>query len=318
MQIPAALRIAIEREASLPPSIINSAASELSCRYRQGEAPAEMSHAAALAYALTRMPATYAADIFVLTEGPSSKSILDLGSGPATASWAACACWTGLEQITLIERDPQLLELGQRLASETGPAPLRNAQWLRQDLVQNRSFPEHGCVILSYSLGELNASDRQNLIDRAWAASQESLIVIEPGTPRGFSNIRTLRDHLITMGAHIAAPCPHDQACPIPKDDWCHFAARVERTAWHRRLKGADLSYEDEKFSYFIATRNAPQHRPDRIIRRPQKDPGLIHLALCTGSGLAEKQIRKKDGDAWRAARKTAWGDPWPDPPKLI
>src|SRR5258708_21955953 len=100
--------------------------------------------------------------------------------------------------------------------------------------------------MVAYSLGE---SDDASLLRAAWYASRKALIVIEPGTVAGFECVRKVRDQLIALGAHIAAPCPHANPCPMTGNDWCHFAARVERSSMHRRLKGGDLGHEDEKFS---------------------------------------------------------------------
>jgi ribosomal protein RSM22 (predicted rRNA methylase) len=46
-----------------------------------------------------------------------------------------------------------------------------------------------------------------------------------------------------------------------------------------------------------------------RIIRRPQHTPGLIELRTCTPAGLRTQQLRKRDREAYRAARHAGWGD---------
>ena len=40
--------------------------------------------------------------------------------------------------------------------------------------------------------------------------------------------------------------------------DWCHFAARLDRSRAHRQSKHAALGWEDEKFAYVIATPAGP------------------------------------------------------------
>jgi ribosomal protein RSM22 (predicted rRNA methylase) len=101
--------------------------------------------------------------------------------------------------------------------------------------------------------------------------------------------------------------------------DWCHFAARVERSAVHRRLKGGELGHEDEKFSYVAATPLLPQHAnasraEQRIIRHPVYHSGFVELQLCSADGLVKRNIGRSKKNEYRAARRAAWGDAWPAP----
>jgi len=95
----------------------------------------------------------------------------------------------------------------------------------------------------------------------------------------------------------------------MPADDWCHFGARLERSALHRRLKDGDLSYEDEKFSYVALAKSPCETVPARIIRRPEHSPGKIQLLICKDGRVDERNILKRDKDAFRQARKASWGD---------
>jgi ribosomal protein RSM22 (predicted rRNA methylase) len=140
-----------------------------------------------------------------------------------------------------------------------------------------------------------------------------ALVVIEPGTPRGAATIAAIREELFTLGAHMAAPCPAAMPCPLTAPDWCHFAARVERSSLHRRLKGGDLGYEDEKFSYVAVLREPVALSGARVLRHPQHRPGLIELELCTIAGTRRERATKRDKDRFRAARKASWGSRYSD-----
>ena len=93
--------------------------------------------------------------------------------------------------------------------------------------------------------------------------------------------------------------------------DWCHFSARVQRSALHRRLKGAELSYEDETFSYVAALRSPTASAESRIVRRPEKMTGHVKLALCTPAGLQLATVTNKS-ESYKRARKAERGDPFP------
>ena len=95
------------------------------------------------------------------------------------------------------------------------------------------------------------------------------------------------------------------------KDDWCHFAQRLERTSLHRSLKSGELGYEDEKFSYMVAADQEVARVPARIIRHPLIGKGHIKLELCTPSGIASETVTRSDKENFRLARHAKWGDAW-------
>jgi ribosomal protein RSM22 (predicted rRNA methylase) len=136
-----------------------------------------------------------------------------------------------------------------------------------------------------------------------------ALVVVEPGTPEGFRRILDARSRLLEAGATTVAPCPHDAPCPLPADDWCHFAVRLARTSAHRRAKDAQLAHEDEKLSYTIVAREPGPRAVARILRHPQIRSGHVRLKLSTPSGIEEAVISKRDGELYRRARRASWGE---------
>ena len=83
----------------------------------------------------------------------------------------------------------------------------------------------------------------------------------------------------------------------------------MERSSLHRQIKGGDLGYEDEKFSYVAMARQAVEPAGSRIVRRPRQQPGLIMLETCTPEGLQTVRVAKRDRERFRTARHAAWGD---------
>jgi ribosomal protein RSM22 (predicted rRNA methylase) len=294
-------------------------ADDLSQRYRTGHAQDRHTFLHTqediMAYAAYRLPATFAAIYAALTaiqaRRPDWKphTLLDAGAGPGTSMWAAITVWPTLERVTLLERDRHMLNLGQKLAQHASSQAMKQARWRSIDLTGQWDETQHDLVICSYVLGELPQAKREAINEHLWASTGDTLLLVEPGTPRGFELIRTARSQLLAKGTTVIAPCPHDNACPIQENDWCHFAQRINRTRLHRSVKGATLAYEDEKFSYVAISHTPGLPITGRVIRHPQKRSGHIHLELCTPEGLRTTTIARSAGSAYRKAQNLNWGE---------
>ena len=321
MQLPAPLNRAIDAEAAQHDyKLLARAVEEMSSRYRTRakEAGAFVNtpvHRAA--YVVTRFPATYAAVASVLGEikqrMPSfaPTGLLDLGAGPGTATWAAAAAVPSLQRSTLIEQDAEFIATGRQMVKAAGVDPVTRMEWVRGDL-RRAALEPNDLVVISYALGELSEQDATALVNRA-LASAKVLAVIEPGTPRGCGVVHGARAAMLAAGAHIVAPCSQEGPCPMlaRKDDWCHFAQRLERTSLHRHLKSGELGYEDEKFSYIVAAKEDVPRVQARIIRHPLIGKGHIKLDLCSPAGIVSETITRSDKEKFKQARRAKWGDAW-------
>lgn len=281
----------------------------LSQNYREGRGSGDVfeKESQLLAYLVARLPATYAAVYRVLEEVLRHfpcRHFLDLGAGPGTASWAAAEL--GVKKFTLVEQSGHVIALGKRLIGFSGSAALQQGEWRKQSLAEE--LPEADIGVLSYVLGEVE--NEESILEKCWE-KVGVLVVIEPGTPRGFRLIRKIREQLIDLGGHLIAPCPHPFVCPMRGNDWCHFFARVERSKLHRFLKEGSLGFEDEKFSYVAAAKSPRESFLGRIVRPPLKQSGHVRLCLCAASGrLEEKTITRSNKELYRTARDAKWGDP--------
>ena len=211
-----------------------------------------------------------------------------------------------------MESDEAWLKLGSRIAGKSLQPVLRQAEWVRQDLRNELHCSAHDLVVISYALGELPPSAAAALLSQAWSCATKFLVIIEPGTMRGFGVVNVVRSALIAAKAHILAPCPHQDVCPMARtDDWCHFSQRLERTSQHRQLKGGALAYEDEKFSYIIASRQRSAPVGSRIVRHPQKRSGHVQLTLCASHGIETRTVTRSQKQDYKLARKAEWGGAW-------
>jgi ribosomal protein RSM22 (predicted rRNA methylase) len=317
MELPPQLRQAIDRALEgIARADLAAAAAVLSQRYRDERRDGALfiaNRRDALAYVAVRLPATYAAirasfgAIAEVFPDFSPQTMLDVGAGPATAIWAAADCWPALADAFLVEASPMLRACGEEFAAQ---AQLPNMTWRIADVASDAiDCAPRDLVTLAYVLNELAPNGRRSALERLWHLTADTMVIVEPGTPAGWQRILAARRHLIESGAHLVAPCPHAHECPLQPPDWCHFASRVARSRLHRQAKGAEVPWEDEKFSYVaLSRRRAPVART-RVIARPRKASGRARLKLCHPNGSAGDQLfSRRDGDLFKRASGSDWG----------
>lgn len=337
MELPAMLKRAVDAALEGHATAdLARAASALSARYRAEVRDGAWhlgGEQAALAYLATRLPATYAAVRAALASvareqpGFAPRTLLDVGAGPGTALWAATDLWPSCRAALMIEGSDTIRRWGERLSAplardEAASAPM-SIVWRSQDALQTAAGalaaageapPErHDLVTLAYVLDEIGERDRAGLIDRLWARTAGVLVIVEPGTPAGSRRVSAARDRLIAAGGHVLAPCPHAAPCPVVAPDWCHFSQRVARSRIHRLVKGGEVPWEDEKYAFAAVSRqpaDSASRSRARVLAPPRAGRGHIGLKLCEADGtLAQRTVSRRDGDAYREARRADWGD---------
>ena len=256
------------------------------------------------AYVAARMPATYAACAAVFARAASAmpdftpQSLLDVGAGPGTAAFAAREAWPSLSAITLLEHNAAFRGVAARL--------LPSARIIAGDLGADK--PRSDLLVASYVLAELPEASAGATARHLWESAGQMLVLVEPGTPAGFARIRQARAALIEAGAHVAAPCTHDNVCPMAGEDWCHFSQRLPRSRDHMQAKGANVPFEDERYSYVVVTREKVA-KGARILAPPlEAKPGLT-FKLCDETGLRAHFVASRDKEEYRRVRKRGWGD---------
>ncbi len=268
----------------------------------------------ALAYAVARMPATYAACQAALnwtaphvpTFAPTS--VLDLGSGPGAATFAALELWPGIDASTQVESSAVF----RTFASDLQTYSSRQRSDICAGDLTGSAFiaPSADLVLIGYVLVELREAAVATLVKRALELTRGLLLLVEPGTPAGFERIRLARTALIAAGAKIAAPCAGDMACPMAGQDWCHFSVRLARSRDHKFLKDADVPFEDERFCYLAVTNAmSPVPASARILADPDHLRSGIDLKLCTAGGLSRRSVSRSDKANYKTARRLSWGD---------
>ena len=326
-ELPAPLAAAIEaRLDRLSHGALRERARQLSERYRSQKPTIETirDEADALAYAATRMPATYAAIVRALgrldEERPefAPKRALDVGCGLGAGSHAAATLWPSIAEIALIDRSALFLNLATGLMQESGVAAALEASLTDFTKLQAGEAAPFDLVVVGYALTEIAEADLPIVIDQLWSRTSGALVIVEPGTPRDHARLMIVRSRLIALGANILAPCPHQAPCPLPANDWCHFSVRLPRRRAHKLVKGADAPFEDEKFAYLVAGRTGGTPPWARVIAPPRVNKAGISLKLCADKAFQETFIPKRDKARYEKIRKKDWGDPLRAPAEEI
>jgi ribosomal protein RSM22 (predicted rRNA methylase) len=317
--------------ATVPPARWVREAQLLSERYRAPRAasgaPLATGAAQALGYAALILPATYAqlrgalAATSARIPGWAPATMLDLGSGPGTALWAAAAQWPSLRTLAAWERESALIALGLTLARASQHSAVRAASWERLDLRTlgreargGRREAEEGIsqrfdlVVLGHVLNELDAEAQQQVVATAWQHTSGLLMIVEPGTSVAFEVVRAAREQLLGLGARTIAPCAHDQACPL-QNDWCHFPQRLKRPEFQRRAREASSEWEESKFAYAAMARFATDAPIwGRVIREPSSNKAYAEALISTVDGVARYRGLKRHRDAFRQVKQLEWG----------
>jgi ribosomal protein RSM22 (predicted rRNA methylase) len=314
--LPAELKAALDaRLQGLSRLEAASRAASISKTYRDGGGSGAIrSEADALAYAVARMPATYAAvtaSLNALREtapGFTPESLLDVGAGPGTATWAAAEAFPSLQSFMLVDANGALRTLALDFGKHS--TRLRDMKYQHGEARAALAASEAAdLVVASYMVGEIGDAERSALAGLMWAKTRDTLLIVEPGTPAGYGRIIALRKQLIAAGGHVAAPCPHDGQCPLMAPDWCHFTQRLPRSRAHKQLKAAELPYEDEKFIYVALTRAPMARRLARVLAQPDVTKIAFTAKLCAGRGLLSIVAPRRDKTAYARLRKYNWGD---------
>lgn len=315
-----------------------SAARQISQRYRNADVARRSAEAgstqspfrgphAAVGYAALVMPATYAQlwgamrATAVRASGFEPATMLDLGSGPGTALWAAVEHWPTLETIHAWERELLSIDLGKRLASACEHLAVNNAQWRQIALTGTlpAGTPTYELIVIGHVLNELAPDVRDALVASAWEHCTGLVLIVEPGTSSAFPIVLRARELLLELGAHTIAPCAHDLPCPLPAatpNDWCHFPQHLQRPAFQRVAKEASAGWEEAKFSYAAMARFSPDSPIyARLIHQPHLSKIGADLTLSANDGtITRARILKSNRPAYREAADLHWGDPLPAP----
>ncbi|KAI8887502.1 Rsm22-domain-containing protein [Backusella circina FSU 941] len=293
-----------------------------------------------IAYAAGVLPSNYAAIKNIMSELsnrlPDFKpvSMLDFGTGPGTAIWAAREHFN-IDKCTAVDLSEDMLRVAEYLEESVKTENDKPIEFKRYFAIDPKSKTD--LVISAFTLGDVASEALQkSTIEQLWEQTKDVLVLIDRGTPIGFSHIARARQWVLDLAGtngHVVAPCPHDKLCPLlfspeakPDENWCHFSQRVQRPPFLMKTKHSKFNSEDAKYSYVIL-RKGPRPVIDnesniaqqayqwpRLIQPPLKKNGHVVMDVCASQGEIQRMvIPKSQGKLpYRDARKAMWGDLFP------
>ena len=313
MELPVEIRKTIEEIASDYPLVtLKTVAKKLSDNYLNKKKPNDgyiNDEVEVVAYAITRMPATFGALSFALSKSlelvnGSINSVIDIGTGTGNSIIACRNLISDKISMICMEKSPEMLNFCKKLYDNT------SIRYINEDITKSSLNEQADLVIASYMFNELSDLEKRDALNKIISYSQKYILIVEPGTPEAYKQMMTIREYFIREGFNVIAPCPHQKECPLSKDDWCHFVSRVSRSKLHKLLKDGDVPYEDEKFTYLFLSRENPNTVDDRVLRHPIINKGNISITTCNKDcSLKQYLFTRKDKVKYKAAKKINAGD---------
>ncbi|WAR11673.1 MET17-like protein [Mya arenaria] len=139
-------------------------------------------------------------------------SLLNVGSGVASAVWASNTIWKkAVQENYCVDTCTQMNDLARSLLSIDRGHPLKLAvngatfrEAIPSDKDSNNRFP---LVVSAYLLMEMpSVVERLELVELLWRLTDNYLVLVEHGTMAGYKLIQEARDYILQ--------CMHDQLCP--------------------------------------------------------------------------------------------------------
>jgi len=279
-------------------------------------------------YLLYFLPINFAKTHYVLKKMPAAfwkrpkLRVLDLGSGPGTASLALIEELAEKNpkaqlELTLVDQSENALKDAEHLLRfwwrQRFPDRAFKFKKIKSDLSRLRWEGSYDLILMSHCLNELrqgSALDRSEWLLEKIPGHLEAdgvLLITEPALKRPTRELMALRDHMIASESFsVLAPCLHQSVCPMLKatsQDWCHFYGDWSEPEY---LKVLDRIVKNDnrflKVAYLILSPSEenPYSKPYpaeqfRVVSNRMATRGKTELVLCGVLGRIKLSRLSKD-----------------------
>ncbi|KAF9931891.1 37S ribosomal protein S22 [Linnemannia zychae] len=258
----------------------------------------EYGHRESIAYIAAMAPTTYSAAKNVLEEvhkripNLNPKTILDFGTGPGTAVWAANEVFDGSVKYTGVDTSMAMLEIAEEILNNMpgGGANIPDVTF-KPFVSHGPTAAKYDVVMSSFALSELTTPAlRKSTLENLWNSTNDMLILIDRGTPNGFKILAEAREQILGLDLDRIKVKPKYDAygnlIPVAepvKPEPAHVVAP-------RKTKHSKENFEDAKYTY-VVLRKGP--RPVFTPAPPTPVSGLEAEVLPEDSAT-DPNIKKK------------------------
>lgn len=159
----------------------------------------------------------------------SESEFIDMGSGPATFSFAHLKLFGSQKsKVKVIDKSSLMLDQARRLLE----GHFEESQY---EISKHfpKSFAENTTLFFGHSINEMGVDFA---MDKIKQANANTVMFIEPGTKIFFEMAKSIREKMIEFGYQIQYPCTHSNSCPVVEGDWCHQYVKVIHDSSIERL----------------------------------------------------------------------------------
>ncbi len=225
----------------------------------------------------------------------NKKAFLDYGAGPLTF-YSACALMNlEGEKFFAYDKNQDILYLGKSLIKDLS-FKLYNKM--------NFSLPDEkvNVIFLGNVLAELEEKNITPFLEKMIKMidmENNLLIIIEPGTKKGFKNIITAKQFLNRRGFKFLNACPTEH-CPVDENDWCHENIPFPRSTLIEYIEQkTGLNNKFINFSYGFFSTNTKKafvfhENTFKVVSNLFVRKGEYAIYLCGNMGIRLFSILKK------------------------
>jgi ribosomal protein RSM22 (predicted rRNA methylase) len=256
------------------------------------------------------------------------KRVIDFGVGTGSASAAACAVWPdSLEWIHGVDASETMRDSSKFMLDELWQGKPNAPRSTFAAHLASSTTSQFDLALFTYTASDLTHNDA--ILAAAamlWRdlAPNGVFVMIEPGTPDGFTSIRMVRNMLLASNEkheiHVVAPCTHQGPCPL-----LGFPFRAKPKFTQKDItiedydKSKDVEDEDEdeepieqrgfcsfvqtmpgkvnkgeKFSYLVVQKRDAEYLPDS---HRFDDVSMVDLMKRTVDNARDENAGQKETD---------------------